>query len=209
MRQAHLFRLHCSQRWNHCPPLSIPQSMQELRRGSCMHSQQPTGDLQSPVCRPVGLLDKALGCNTTQERVQFPGWSQPLPYPAKSSMWFINLSILCVSHKFSMNEFLICMFESLMKILTTLSLLLQNIMRNTDLVTAPHQRLLPELLPESQSVSRVSPWCSRVLIFNQPCSTKSGAFPKLKYITSIQLLLSTTYVISSVNEMKADKTCFP
>lgn len=56
-----------------------------------------------------------------------------------------------------MNEFLICMFESLMKILTTLSLLLQNIMRNTDLVTAPHQRLLPELLPESQSVSRVSP----------------------------------------------------
>lgn len=49
------------------------------------------------------------------------------------------------------------MFESLMKILTPLSLLLQNIVRNTDLMTDPHQRLLSELLTESQSVSRVSP----------------------------------------------------
>lgn len=50
-----------------------------------------------------------------------------------------------------MNEFLICLFESLMKILTSLSLLLQNIMRNTDLMTAPHQGLLPGLFPGSLS----------------------------------------------------------
>lgn len=66
-------------------------------------------------------------------------------------MGFINLSMLCVSHRFSMNEFLVCLFESLMKILTSLSLLLQNIMRNTDLMTAPHQGLLPGLLTGSLS----------------------------------------------------------
>lgn len=138
-------------------------------------------------------------------RAWFPGWS----HLSMSSDWFINPSVLCVSHKFFINVFLICIFESLMKILTTLSLLLENIMRCTDLMTAPHQRRLSEFLPKSLSVSRASPWCSRVLIFNQSRSTKSGAVPMLKYITSIQLLLSTKHIISSVNEMRADKTCFP
>lgn len=66
-------------------------------------------------------------------------------------MGFINLSMLCVGHRFSMNEFLIRLFESLMKILTTLGLLLQNIMRNTDSMAAPDQGLLPGLFPSSLS----------------------------------------------------------
>lgn len=41
-----------------------------------------------------------------------------------------------------------------MKISTNLSLLLQNIMRSTDLTTGPHQWLLSELLP-SLSLSHV------------------------------------------------------
>lgn len=43
------------------------------------------------------------------------------------------------------------LFESLMKILTTLSLLLQNVMRNTDLMTTPRQGLLPGFFPDSHS----------------------------------------------------------
>jgi len=52
-----------------------------------------------------------------------------------------------------MNEFLICVFESLTKILTALNLLLEDVMKTTDLMTAPHRRRLSELLPESQSLT--------------------------------------------------------
>lgn len=100
-------------------------------------------------------LMKHWAVNNSWETVQSPGRSQPVPSPAESSMGFINLSMLCVGHIFSMNEFLICLFESLVKILTSLSLLLQNIMRNTDLVTAPQQGLLPGLFPSS-CLTRVS-----------------------------------------------------
>lgn len=45
-----------------CFPLSVPQPSQDSPRGSRTLSQEPTGDLQSPMCRPAGLLDEALGC---------------------------------------------------------------------------------------------------------------------------------------------------
>lgn len=37
----------------------------------------------------------------------------------------------------------------------------------------------------------------------------SAAFPKLKYLTSVQLLTSATHEISPMSEMKGDRTCFP
>lgn len=101
------------------------------------------------MSRPLGLLDEALGCNTTHGTGtslsgpwEIPALSPdreiPVPSSAESSRRFINGSMICVSRRFSMNEFLICLFESLMKILTNLSLLLQNTERKTVLMTVPH-----------------------------------------------------------------------